>query len=61
MAMPKTELIPRDGKFRRKSAQQNIILTLLNTPFRRKKRFLVDIIIRGRLTTPDGILAVLRG
>ena len=64
MSMSKKELIPGDGKFRRNSVPQNIILTLLkllNTPYRRKKIFLVDAIVRGRLTTPNGALAVLRG
>ena len=57
----KKGLIPGDGQFRKKSVPQNIFLTLLNMLCRRKKRFLVDGIVRGRLTTPNGILAVLRG
>ena len=61
MSMDKKEMIPGDGKFRKKSAPQNIIMTLLNTPCRRKKNFLMDAILRGRLITPNGILVVLRG
>ena len=44
-----------DGKLRRKSASQNIILIPLNMPCGRKKRFLEDGIVGGRLTTPNGI------
>ena len=33
----------------------------LNMPLKKKKRFLVDGIVRRRLTTPNVILAVLRG
>ena len=50
-----------DGKFRRKPASHNIVLTLLNTTWRRNTRFLVDVIVRGRPTTPNVILAMLRG
>ena len=45
LSMQMKEMIPGDGKLRRKSAPQNIILTPLNTPYRRKKRFLVDGIV----------------
>ena len=44
-----------NGKLIRKSVSQNIILIPLNMPCRRKKRLLVDGIVRGRLTTPNGI------
>ena len=56
----KKEMITGGGKIRRKSALQNIILTLLNMPWRRKKRFLVDGTVRWWLPTPIVILAVLR-
>ena len=46
LSTSKKELIPGDGIFRRKSVPQNISLTLLNMPCRRKKRFLVDGILR---------------
>ena len=44
-----------DEKLRRKSVSQNIILIPLNMPCGRKKRFLVDGIVGGRLTKPNGI------
>ena len=53
-------MISGGWKVKRKSASQNIILTLLNRPWRRKKRFLVDGIVGWRVTTPNVILAVLR-
>ena len=49
-----------DGKFRRKPALPNIILTLLNMSWRRKKRFLVDGMVRGRPTAQNVIVAVLK-
>ena len=48
-----------DGKLRRKSASQNLLI-LLNTPFRKKKRSMVDGKVRGRLTKPNGIACVER-
>ena len=50
-----------DGKFRRKPTSHNIVLTLLSTTWRRKTRFLLDVIVRERPTTTNVILAMLRG
>ena len=47
-----------DGKFRRKPASHNIVLTLLNTTWRRNTRFLVDVLVRGRPAFPNMILAI---
>ena len=44
-----------DGKLRKKSMSQNIILIPMNMPRRRMKRFPVNGIVRGRLTTPNAI------
>ena len=49
-----------DKKLKRKSASQNIILIPLDVPCGRKKRFLVDGIVRGKPSTPDVIVALLK-
>ena len=46
---------------RRKPASLNMTLTLLNTPSRRKRRFLVDGIVRRMPPTPNVILALVEG
>ena len=49
-----------DGNFRRKTLFPNIILALFSTSSKRKKRFQVEGIVRGRPTIPNGIVAVLK-
>ena len=49
-----------DGKLRRKTALPNIILTLFNMSWRRRKIFLVDGIVQWRPTTLNLIVAVLK-
>ena len=41
--------------------QKEASIVLLNIPWRRKKKYLVDGIVRGRPTTSNVIIAVLRG
>jgi hypothetical protein len=48
-------MLPGGWKIKKEVSVTNVILILLNMPRRKKKRFLVDGIVRGKLTQPIGI------
>ena len=60
VSMLNQEVIPGGWKLQKKPILPNIIVTLFKTSWSRKNRLLVDEIVRGRPTTPNVIVAMLK-